>query len=68
MSKHVLALEPTLAMEPPEREETLKAHAEEHWNQEAIVHARAESRIMPEQSREQLQRLVFGLDIKRQLL
>jgi len=68
MSKHVLAIEPQLFVEPPEREETLKFQAEEQWNQEAIVHARAENRILPEQSREQLQRLILGSDLKRLLL
>ncbi len=68
MSKHVLAIEPRLAIEPPEREESLKAEAEALWSQEAIVHARAENRIMPEQSREQLQRLILGIDIKRLML
>ncbi len=68
MSKHVLAIEPQFVLEPPEREESLKAEAEELWSQEAIVHARAENRIMPEQSREQLQRLINGVDIKRLML
>ncbi len=68
MSKHVLAIEPRLAIEPLEREESLKAEAEQLWSQEAIVHARAENRIMPEQSREQLQRLILGVDIKRLML
>lgn len=68
MSKHVLALEPQLAIEPPEREETLKFQAEELWSQEELVHARGENSIRPEESREHLQVMLAATDYKRLIL
>lgn len=68
MSKPVMAIEPELTFAAPEREEPRNGAAEELWSQEALVHARAENRILPEQSREQLQRLILGMDIKRLML
>jgi hypothetical protein len=66
MAKHVLAIQPQLAVEPGAHEEYL-ARPEEIWNQEQEVHARAVSK-RPEESREQVQSLIPGLDLKRLVL
>ncbi len=66
MNKQVLALAPQLAAEAPAHEEPVVLAAEQ-WNQEQEVHARAQS-LQPENHREQLQRLLPGLDLKRLIL
>lgn len=66
MSKHVLAIQPQLAVEPGELEEH-QAPAE-IWNQEQEVQARALPG-RPEEHREHLQRLHPGfLEVKRLIL
>lgn len=66
MSNHVLAIQPQLAVEPGEQE-AHQAAAEYEWNQEQEVHARSLPQL-PENRREQLQRLLPAMDLKRLIL
>ncbi len=67
MNNPVLALPPQLAAEAEAHEEPRQLHTAQEWNQEQEVHARA-IHLRPENHREQLQRLLPGMNLQRSVL